>query len=310
MVLTVTMNPSVDISYRLEAFKIDDINRVTQISKTAGGKGLNVARVLADLGDIPSATGFLGGSLGDFIRTELKTTGITDQFFQIDYESRNCIAVIHDGGKQTEILESGPVIDPKDSLEFIEHYTSILKDIDIVTLSGSLPGGLANDYYVQLIHEANQLGKKVILDSSGDSLSAVLKSDDKPFAIKPNKDELEQLFQKPIDDDDSIIDALRNEWFRGIECILVSKGSEGALVKWGDSFYSVRIPRVEVMNPVGSGDATVAGLANALEQGLTPEECMKTAMTAGVLNAMNEQTGKINQKDFPKIHEKIKINKL
>lgn len=310
MILTVTINPSVDISYRLNALKLDDVNRVTHYSKTPGGKGLNVARVLTHFNERPSATGFLGGALGQFISTQLSEIGIKDYFFQTEKETRNCIALLHDEGKQTEILESGPVIDNKESQAFLDHFSKLLKGIEIVTISGSLPRGLPSDYYVELIRLSNLKGKRVILDSSGGSLKEVLHSEEKPFAIKPNIDELENILNEPLENDDSIMECLNNKLFNGIDCILVSKGANGAFVKWNSDYFTVTIPKVKAVNPVGSGDATVAGLAKSLKDHLEPEKCITTAMTSGILNALNEKTGEINLLDYTTIYEKIKVSKL
>src|SRR5690625_1318603 len=109
MILTLTLNPAVDISYKLDQLSMDTVNRVEDVSKTAGGKGLNVARVLTQLGEEVAASGFLGGRLGNCIRSQIDLLGINDFFIEISGETRNCIAVIHEG-KQTEILESGPTI--------------------------------------------------------------------------------------------------------------------------------------------------------------------------------------------------------
>lgn len=103
MILTVTMNPSIDISYPLETLHLDTVNRVDKVSKTAGGKGLNVTRVLAEIGDPVSATGLIGGSTGQFILDHLDQE-IGKEFFEIQGETRNCIAILHEG-QQTEILK-------------------------------------------------------------------------------------------------------------------------------------------------------------------------------------------------------------
>src|SRR5699024_10808674 len=135
MILTVTLNPSVDISYILEKFDIDSSNRVRDVSKTAGGNGLNVSRVLQHLEQKIGATGFLGGSLGTFIREELEANGINDYFVDCDGATRHCIAVIHDGGHQTEILESGPEIKSSEAQDFMEKFRSAVKESEIVTMS-------------------------------------------------------------------------------------------------------------------------------------------------------------------------------
>ena len=99
MILTVTMNPSVDISYPLEEFNLDTVNRVAKVSKTPGGKGLNVTRVLKQLDDEVVATGLIGGALGTDIKEKLLQTGIKNDFFEISGETRNCIAILHEGIK-------------------------------------------------------------------------------------------------------------------------------------------------------------------------------------------------------------------
>src|SRR4051812_13701696 len=117
MILTVTMNPSVDISYPIPDFKLDDVNRVEGVRKTAGGKGLNVARVIKQMGEGVVTTGVLGGTIGDYIVQVLSKDRIENDFLKINQESRNCIAILHDS-KQTEILESGPTLTAEDGVSF------------------------------------------------------------------------------------------------------------------------------------------------------------------------------------------------
>src|SRR5699024_1909161 len=155
MILTITLNPSVDISYKLEAFSIDTVNRVADVSKTAGGKGLNVSRVAQQLEEDVAASGFLGGSLGAFIRAEIADQGIHDYFVTIAGETRNCIAVIHEG-QQTEILEAGPTIDENESAEFLNQFSEDVQKVDYVTISGSLPKGLDKDFYARLVKRSEE----------------------------------------------------------------------------------------------------------------------------------------------------------
>src|SRR5699024_10283301 len=136
MILTITMNPSIDVSYSLNTLMIDSINRVDQVSKTAGGKGLNVTRVLHQLKAPVLATGVLGGNFGDFIKEELRNEGIRYDFSEINGETRSCIAILH-AGNQTEILEAGPEITEIEQNNFIEKYKKLLRDVDYITISGS-----------------------------------------------------------------------------------------------------------------------------------------------------------------------------
>lgn len=311
MILTITMNPSVDISYKLDTLLIDGVNRVSSISKTAGGKGLNVARVLSILKEPVLATGLLGGSVGDYIAKQLSAQNIEDKFMIIQEESRNCIAVIHDNGKQTEILESGPAISDEQRELFLEHLETILEGVNVATISGSLPKGLPENYYVHIIEMCNRKNIKVILDTSGNQLKTVLNSKAKPFAIKPNIDEITDISTVYSSlSETELISIIKSDLFEGITCVMVSDGSKGAYIKWANELYKAIIPKVNSVNPVGSGDATVAGLAKAVRHSLTVEDTIKTAMTTGVLNAMSDKTGFIEMKEYNSIFKDILLKKI
>ncbi|MGO2082627.1 hexose kinase [Vagococcus sp.] len=312
MVLTITLNPSLDISYPIEHLKINDVNRCQEVSKTAGGKGLNVTRVLHQMGHPVCATGFLGGNIGRFIADQLTENGIQHDFQSIAGETRNCIAILHDEGAQTEILEGGPVLSECDLVAFEEHLNGLLTDHDIVTISGSLSKGLPQTSYQSLIAQLNKMGKKVILDSSGASLEAVLVSKDKPYAIKPNLTEIEELTGEKLSLDQlaELKTLLMTELFEGIEFIMISLGAEGAFAKVGADYYRVSIPKINVVNPVGSGDSSVAGLAMALEQGKSVEAVLKTAMTLGLLNTMEAKTGYVDAAKFQTYFDLVDVKKV
>ncbi|MBP2623326.1 tagatose-6-phosphate kinase [Streptococcus oricebi] len=309
MILTVTLNPSVDISYPLEDFKIDAVNRVESTSKTAGGKGLNVTRVLSELGEQVMATGFVGGTNGDFISQHLHQ-GVEPVFYQIAGDTRNCIAILHDGC-QTEILESGPWIREDEAVGFIQYFTQLLLKVSTVVISGSLPKGLDKNYYEHLIKECIQADCNVILDTSGQTLEEVLRSDFKPTAIKPNNEELSQLLGREIGKDvPSLKEAISNPLFKGIEWIIVSLGKDGVLAKHGEKFYKVDIPAIKVKNPVGSGDSTVAGIASALNKQENDYQLLKKANVLGMLNAQEDMTGHVNLANYDSLWEKIIIREV
>lgn len=309
MILTVTLNPSIDISYQLEDLAIDTVNRVVDVRKTPGGKGLNVARVLNDLGESVSASGCIGGELGDFIVHHLPET-IEKRFFKIAGDTRNCIAILHDG-KQTEILEQGPLVDSDEADGFVNHFKYILDGVDVVTMSGSLPAGMPDDYYGCLIRLANTFGKKTVLDCSGNALKSVLEGDDKPTVIKPNRDELAQLLGREVSKDVDELKAVLNQpLFAGIEWIIVSLGADGAFAKHHDAFYKVDIPKIEVVNPVGSGDSTVAGIASGLANEETDDVLLKKANVLGMLNAQEKTTGHVNMSNYDKLYQKLAVREV
>ncbi|KQL52917.1 1-phosphofructokinase [Heyndrickxia shackletonii] len=312
MIISVTMNPSVDISYRLEEFRLNGVNRVENVLKTAGGKGLNVARVVHLLNSPVMATGILGGTIGDFIESQLQLDGISHDFLKTDQESRNCIAILHDGN-QTEILEAGPTFSKQEEMQFLQHYSKLLEKGEVVTISGSLPRGLEASLYSQMILLAKQQQIPVILDCSEKILKQVLDFQEaRPLAIKPNIDELNELLnlQVSADDINGLREAVSHSCFSGIDWVLVSLGAKGAFIKYLDDYYFARIPKVPVVNPVGSGDSVVAGLAVAILQKKTVENVIKTAMTTGVLNAMETQTGFVNSEKFDFVYSQIEIQKI
>lgn len=310
MILAVTMNPSVDISYPIQNFKLDDVNRVGNVRKTAGGKGLNVARVVKQMGEDVLATGVIGGTIGDCIIQELMKSDIRNHFYQINQESRNCIAILHDG-KQTEILESGPILSAEEGAAFLEKYRELLSEVSLVTISGSLPKGLESGFYRQMVEIGREKGVPVIVDTSGEPLRQVLNHNVKPFAIKPNISELFQLLGMEVEESTSSLkQLLTNKLFHGIEWIVVSMGAAGAFFKHGGDYFRVIIPAIEVVNPVGSGDATVAGLAVALKRKQSVPDILKTAMTAGMLNTMEEGTGYIDPEKFNQFFEMVEVIKI
>lgn len=305
MILTVTMNPSVDISYPLLDFRINEVNRVIEVSKTAGGKGLNVARVLSLLGTDVIATGLLGGHLGAYILDVLDQEGVKHDFYLIDQESRNSIAILHDG-KQTEILESGPKISEAERDGFMDHLRNLLNrnKIDLITISGSLPVGLDQGFYSKLIDLA--VGIPTLLDTSGEALRLALNGKVKPYLIKPNLSELSSLLSFEQGKEDEIVQSLKSSLFDGVEWIVVSLGSEGAIARKQNDFYRLEVPKVKAENSVGSGDATLAGLAFSIVNRCSAEATLKNAMTTGILNALERRTGYINPEYFQYYFERIK----
>lgn len=293
MILTITLNPSVDIRYKLDPFHLGQVNRVQDISKTAGGKGLNVTRVLHQLNVEVAASGFLGGSLGDFIRKQIGELGVRDFFIPINGETRNCIAMIHDG-KQTEILENGPLITEQEAGIFLTTFAKQVEQADMVTISGSLPRGLPVIFYQNMLNIAAEHETPVLLDTNGSLLRDTLQGTSKPWMIKPNQDELADVLGKSLTGDAELKEALKQSIFADIPLVVVTLGASGAMVKYGEKLYRAQAPTIDAVNPVGSGDSVVAGFAAGLARGLKAEEGIQFGLSMGVLNAMEEKTGHIN----------------
>jgi len=304
------MNPSIDISYPLETLHLDTVNRVTNVSKTAGGKGLNVARVLYQSGADTLASGLVGGHFGAFIQEKLSNEGIHHRFFMIEGETRNCIAILHQG-KQTEILEQGPSITNDEAKRFLSHFDQIIEQASMLTFSGSLPAGLPDDYYKDMIDLCHKKNKPVVLDCSGRALQKVLKGPAQPLLIKPNREELAALLGRNIKNTIADLkEALLSSLFNGVEWVVVSLGVDGVFAKHYDTFYQVKIPSIEVVNPVGSGDATVAGLAQALDFKQSDEKVLKHGNVLGMLNAQEKVTGQVNMQNYQALFDQIQVKKV
>ncbi|MWN90911.1 hexose kinase [Gilliamella sp. Pra-s65] len=311
MILTITMNPSVDISYPLNKLHINDVNRIANVKKTAGGKGLNVTRGVKFSGIDVLATGIVGGTTGEYIQKQLDNDNIHYSFYVTKHESRNCIAVLHEGN-QTEILESGPILDQKEVTSFLDHYQKLVNQAKVITISGSLPQGFPIDFYATLIQIANKKAIPVLLDSSGKILLATLVSEHKPYLIKPNKDELQQIIKINIDVNDttSLIKAVNHPLFNNIPFIVISLGKNGAFVRCYHQYYQISIPKINVVNPVGSGDVTLAGLAVSIYENEPIEVMLKRAMTMGMLNAMESQTGFVNMRNYDEYYQQVRITQI
>ncbi|MCI2955542.1 tagatose-6-phosphate kinase [Staphylococcus caprae] len=307
MILTLTLNPSVDISYPLDELHINTVNRIQDVSKTAGGKGLNVTRVLSQLNEHVVATGFLGGKIGEFIAEKLNHNQVEHSFFKIKGETRNCIAILHNGN-QTEILEQGPTIATDESKGFLKHLNDLILKAEAVVISGSLPKGLESNYYSKIIDICHENAKPVVLDCAGETLKLALQNTHKPTVIKPNIEELSQLISLELNEStEELKNALNHQLFSKIEWIIVSLGANGAFAKHNQRFYKVNIPSIKVLNPVGSGDSTVAGIASAIVHHESDEHLLKKANTLGMLNAQEAQTGYVNMSNYTQLFDQIEI---
>lgn len=311
MILTVTMNPSIDTRYTIDHLVVDDVNRVVP-AKTAGGKGLNVSRVLVQLGDEVVATGLLGGHSGAYLGDLMDADGISHRFTPIAGESRTCIALLHDGN-QTELLESGPVVSAEELEAFVANFSDLVGQASCVTLSGSLPKGVPADTYARLIAIAAVAGVPVLLDTSGAALDAALEADVKPTLVKPNLTEINDLLGTSFTSDD-LLDLQRtlaaDPRFAGIDWVVVSMGAAGSVAFHGGRVLRARAPRIEAVNATGSGDSTIAGFAHAIAAGADDEEVLRCGNACGTLNAMDPQTGHLVMDKWDEIHGGVEIFEL
>lgn len=310
MILTITANPSVDISYNLDRLLLDDVNRTSSVKKDAGGKGIHVSFVLNELGEDVINSGFVGGKLGEFIEKRLDERSIKHEFVKLDGDTRNCIAIIHEN-KQTEILEQGPEVLKKNEEKFLSYLKAKAKDLDIINISGSLPRGLDVNFYKKIVKFAKDNKIFISVDTSGKTLKDLVSYEIKPDLIKPNEKEIVDIIGEEFPKDEKKIrEVFEKSSLRDIAYVLVSQGKNGAIVRVRERIYKAAVPKIKAINPVGSGDSTVAGALSSILKKESDESFIKKSMTCGLLNALEEEIAHINMKDFDKYYEKIKVKEL
>ncbi|UUV20109.1 1-phosphofructokinase family hexose kinase (plasmid) [Fusobacteria bacterium ZRK30] len=309
MILTVTMNPAIDKIYTVENFQLGEVHRPTEMIASAGGKGLNVTRVAKLMGEDVAATGLLGGSNGLYIDKKVQELQVKSKFGQIDGETRICINVT-DSVNQfcTEILEKGPTISNKEANDFITKFSELIKEASVITISGSLPKGLPTNFYSLLIEKAKKHNKKVLLDTSSEALLEGIKS--KPYIIKPNGDEIRDIYNVDINSDEKLIEMINFFKNEGIELPIISRGKDGAIAGLSDGIYQVITPIVQTINTVGSGDSFIAGCAIGIERGLSEIDILKMGAACGTANTQYIQTGYVEPKVVTDYFNQIKVNKI
>lgn len=294
MILTITMNPAIDKIYMVDNYQLGEVHRPSKTIASAGGKGLNVARVAKLIGADVAATGLLGGSNGHYIKNKVEELGIESRFVNISGDTRICINVSDPvNQKSTEVLEAGPTISEAEAKKYLNAYGGMLNDVKVVTLSGSLPKGLPSNFYTLLIDIAKAQGKKVLLDTSSVAFLEGIKA--LPYMIKPNADEIKEIYHQDVSTEKGLIDAIKFFKQMGIEVPIISRGKEGCIAGLKDGVYTFTNPSVDVVNTVGSGDSFVAGCAVAISRDLSQIDMVKMGIACGTTNTLFSQTGYVEQ---------------
>ncbi|MFD8734599.1 1-phosphofructokinase family hexose kinase [Streptomyces sp. NPDC059618] len=263
MILTVTLNTALDITYRVRALRPHSTHRVSEVSERPGGKGLNVGRVLAALGHEVTVTGFTGGATGRVVRDRLaESAGVVDALVPVEGPTRRTIAVVDTTtGDTTQLNEPGPAITPAEWAAFQETYEHLLRSASAVALCGSLPPGVPVGAYAQLVRTARALAVPVLLDTSGEPLRRGVAA--RPDVVKPNAEELAELTgsHEPLQ-------ATRNARRRGAHTVVASLGANGLLAHTPEGHWRATPPVRTHGNPTGAGDSAVAGLLSGLVENL------------------------------------------
>lgn len=290
-------------------FSLGGVNRAAEVIEAAAGKSVNAAKVAATLGANVVATGFAGGDRGKFLRSELDRLNIAHDFVEVRPQTRLCLTILDRGGQtHTELVEeSQPVeIEAWDNLKF--KLAALLRHAKVLTLSGTLTPGAPQDFYAECTRLANEANAATIVDAKGEPLLQSLAF--RPLVAKPNRGELAVTFDKPVDDEPSLKQAMLELINRGAKSAVVTLGSDGVIVTDGQSFWRIHVPKINAVNSIGSGDAFTGGLAAALATGQDLIEAIRQATACGVANALTLLAGEVHIKDVQRIEKQLRVEQI
>ena len=277
MIYTITFNPAVDLVIQVDQCQLGELNRSKGEAYVAGGKGINVSLVLQRLGHVNSATGFVGGFTGQYIKDTLIQEGVKPLFVEVDGITRVNVKV--KSQQETEINAAGPQVSPEKFAELLAIFERDLGADDVVFLAGNAAPGLDVKAYTAIAKLCQERDAKFVLDTNKQLLTECLPY--RPFVIKPNHHELGEIFGVSLKDEAEIIHYAKKLQDFGARHIIVSRGGEGALLLTEDGqVFSSDIPKGTVVNSVGAGDSMLAGfVATYLETGDFAQSLKRGAAT-------------------------------
>jgi len=309
MITTITLNPAVDKTIEINNFSVGNVNRVASIRLDAGGKGINVSKVIKNLGAESKAMGILSGKSGQFIKEYLDGIKILNDFIFTEGETRTNIKVVDMlNHTNTDINEAGSQASLKDLNEVSDKIFNNINSEDILILSGSVPSNVDKNIYGNWITKAKEKGAKTILDADGELLKYGILSG--PYLVKPNIDELEGMFNKKINGIPEIAEIAKSLLDYGIAIVAVSIGSEGAVFVNKECSIYARGLKVDVKSTVGAGDSMVAALAYSIQQGLSFEATVKLAVATGAANVMTSGTEASDIKIIIELEKRVEFEYL
>ena len=303
MIYTVTLNPSIDYIVRLDKVNVGSVNRMESDDKFAGGKGINVSRVLKRLGIDNTATGFIGGFTGKFITDTLENEAIATKFVQVSEDTRINVKIKADA--ETEINGTGPTVSPE-QLAALKDILSGLSEKDTVVFAGSSNKNLGNVVYKELISLTRQTGAQVVCDFEGQTLIDSLEF--QPLLVKPNNHELGDIFGVKLEKLDEIEKYAREILAKGAQHVIISMAGDGALLVTKDGAYFAKPIKGIGKNSVGAADSMVAGFTGEFVRSGNAVEAFKWGVACGTATTFSDDLATaafINE-----TYEKVEVEKI
>ena len=309
MIATITLNPSLDRTVTVDGLKVNESNRWTALHHYAGGKGIDVSRAIHEMGGQTIAYGFTGGHEGSTLEVLLDEEGVPFSFTKIKQETRiNFIISDTKASQQTIINAPGPHISKRELARFLKKLRGIYPSPELMVVSGSVPPGVPFDIYYAIVQGAKSRRVRTILDSAGQWLEEGIKA--KPYLIKPNVHEAEELLKAELPTEEAITKAALNLIEMGVEIAVISRGKDGIIAATRDGMFKAVPPPVKVRSAVGAGDCTIAGLALKLAWGEPLIEACRLAVAMGTAAVLTPGTELCHRADVEKLLPQIKVSEV
>jgi 1-phosphofructokinase family hexose kinase len=309
MIITVTLNPAIDQTLVVPRFVAGDTIRVKSSRFDPGGKGINVSRVVQELGGQSVAMGFAPGGLGRYIEQTLEGQGIDTDFVHTRGETRTNITIVDETRHMHTILsDPGPTIDRDSVATLRRRLKRRLHAGDWLVLAGSIPPPLTGEIYAELIHQAAEMGVHTVLDADGVALQAGAGA--LPDMVKGNRRELERLLGRHLDDETSTLAAAKDVRKTGVHTVVVTRGREGAVAMTQRECLRGVAPRVRAVSAVGSGDAFLAGVVLTLSRGESMEEAMRLGIAAGTATVLALGTELCHRREVDILLPRVKVQEI
>ena len=312
MIITVTLNAALDRAVAVPRIRLGRRHRAVEARRAPGGKGINVARALQQLGEPVIATGLAGGATGARIRELLTAESVLHDFTEVAGDSRTNISIVDPtSGEQTEINERGPEVSAEEVERFIDRLLYLAGGATFCVIAGSLPPGAPVDVYAQLIAALGGIGVPVLLDTDGEPMRAGLRA--QPALVAPNVAEAEEAVGFEFGE--------REDLNMGLNSLL-EMGAEEAFVTTADGCvavagkgpdrrrYEATIEPLEPVSSVGSGDAFLAGLAASRRAGRTASESLAFAVACGAQSTQHLGAGSLDAGEVARIVDRVAVREL
>ena len=309
MIYTVTLNPAIDQTLVLDKFVAGDTLRVKSSRFDPGGKGINVSRVIQELGGESVAMGFTMGGLGRYMEGTLRDTGIECDFVHSKGEMRTNITILDESRHVNTILsDRGPATDHKYFDQLMKKLDKRLKAQDWLVIAGSIPPPLSGEVYADMITMARGRWAHTVLDADGEALAAGVAA--KPEIVKGNRRELERLLGRHLDDEESTLEAAHMLREMSVRTAVITRGKSGAIAMSDEGIWRGVAPRVRAVSAVGSGDAFLAGVVLTLSRGESLPQAMRLGVAAGTAVVLTPGTELCHRREVNLLTARVKVQQI